>query len=136
MSDSETAAVKLNLNRLWQHFDRYFPTGHYKRIFQRSFDEKVKLLDQSKILSICMTRHKDLDLSFQVNKKKGSKNRGSTPNTPKKAQPGPAAGPVNSPVTKKQKLESVKELSSESSESDDDDLDAKLRKYISQGFAN
>ena len=100
----------------------------------KCFDEKVKILDQSKMLSICMTRHKDLDVSFQINKKrKEAKAKASNPSTPKRAQPTVSSGSKDLPptpiATKKQKVESSESES-------DEDLDARLRKYISQGFAN
>ena len=70
VEDSETPEVVLNLERLMSVFDKFYPTNAFKRMFKRAFADKVRMLDQNKTMSICLTKHKDTDPSFVISKSK------------------------------------------------------------------
>ena len=142
MLDSSTPEFLLNLERIMYLFDKYFPSGHLKRVFKQAFGEKVGKLGQDKEMAICLSKDKDLASSFMINKSK-KKPKESTPsvsNTPKKRQPSVSGATPKVPDKKVKKDEQVvKDVSSGSSSGSSDseeDLEEKLRKYISQGFTN
>ena len=71
VEDSETPEIQLNLERIMSLFDKFYPTGAFKRMFKRAFADKVRMLDQNKNMAVCLTRHKDVvDSSFVINKSK------------------------------------------------------------------
>ena len=145
MLDSSTPEFLLNLERVMYLFDKYFPSGHLKRVFKQAFGEKVKKLDQDKEMAICLSKDKDVASSFLINKSKTKKAKEATPttsNTPKKRQPSVSGATPKVPEKKVKKVKTppkiqiVSSSSSSSASESEEDLEEKLRKYISQGFAN
>ena len=122
-------------------FDKYFPSGHLKRVFKQAFGEKVKKLDQDKEMAICLSKDKGAASSFLINRSK-KKSKDVTPsisNTPKKRQPSVSGATPKVPEkkVKQAKPPTPKSSSGSSSSSEgEEDLEERLRKYISQGFAN
>ena len=114
-------------------FDKYYPSGHFKRLFKQAFGEKVIKLDQDKEMAICLSKDKSVASSFMINKSKRKTKEDSSPvvNTPKKRQPtvSGAASKVPGKKAKREKSPEPDNASNSSSNSDsEEDLEEKLRK--------
>ena len=144
---SEDPEIPLNMVKVWNLFESYYPDGNFKDLFAQANQEKVKVLQQDTSIGMNMTCHKMLEKSsFLVGKKKksdpkSSKSKASSSKSgqekqvqitdmlpkKKKAQPTVSSGA-------KDQSETSEWSESEASSDPDENMDEKLKNFIQAGF--
>ena len=138
---SECPDSTLDMNKVWNLFESYYPSGQFKTQFAKANEEKVKILQQDTAVGMNMTCHKMLEKSSFVvkKKKKGGNSQNEKPSSSKgqtkQLKITDLAQKKNVPKASAGQAE-VSELSesSQSELSSDENLDEKLKNFIQAGF--